>query len=417
MHLHVMQQVKRLFAWTDAYEETRNIDLHLLVAFRIVAEHGAAVTPKISLSDDELEDRETPVAVVFEMTPGFRAVKARLAKVIADALHCRFAWTGSLSGEEGTTAVFLGVEEHVDRARLLYELIEPDLRLITGKIGPIRGKGSGPGGAPSGDGLDFFIAQSNAMNDAVTWIGERLAQAELQATEASGLFFEFEDDAVIADDWALEMRGRGYTTVQLSDLAPDLPRDDWISDVALLELFDDDDADDDDADDDGEDEEEKDDEDLGEDLDDVDDVAGAGEESGLDLVLEIDVDEEWHPARTFMESCRVNFMSAVKDDEDPSLIRFGPDGWQLFYPVTGQWVGDPDAEKTALTSGLFFRVSRSIAELWVRELTATVLRGDDAPDCVMKEIDDCLADGFDVETAHQVVRMRWSNLPEELLTN
>ena len=38
MDLHLMQQVKRLFAWADANDDTRNMELHMQVAFGLLAE-------------------------------------------------------------------------------------------------------------------------------------------------------------------------------------------------------------------------------------------------------------------------------------------------------------------------------------------------------------------------------------------
>ena len=45
MDLHLMQLVKRLFAWADANDDTRNMELHMQVAFGLLAEQGAATKP------------------------------------------------------------------------------------------------------------------------------------------------------------------------------------------------------------------------------------------------------------------------------------------------------------------------------------------------------------------------------------
>ncbi|HHT32490.1 MAG TPA: hypothetical protein GX015_08095, partial [Corynebacterium sp.] len=143
MDLHLMQQVKRLFAWADANDDTRNMELHMQVAFGLLAEQGAATTPKHALTAAELDVRDRPVIRQIQLTQSYRWERAKLASRIAEGLHCRFIWIGSLTQEAPTVGCFIGCRPHADRARLLFEVMDPDLRLLTRFIGPPQGAGWG----------------------------------------------------------------------------------------------------------------------------------------------------------------------------------------------------------------------------------------------------------------------------------
>ena len=300
MDLHTMAQVKRLFAWADADDETRNMELHLEVAFRIVAEQVWQIERRSTMTREQLRERDDPKPVEVIMEPAYREQKARLGQLIAGALHCRFVWFGSLHRVGPTTAYFVGSAVHVDRARLLYELIEPDLRLLTRFIQPKAGKGTGPGGAPSADGMDFFRARSWAMQDLVTWIGARLTDIEAGVAARTGLADDFRIDARNIDGF-VDHLWRDAFDRGIEPGAPDLPLIDGIpytpdngedeedededefedgefadgeGDEPMFEL--DDDADDDDDDDDADDGDEDDDVDW-----DVDDEWEDDEESGF----------------------------------------------------------------------------------------------------------------------------------------
>lgn len=227
MDLHTMEQVKRLFAWADANDDTRNMELHLEVAFRIVAEQAWSIERRSTMTREQLRERDAPKNAQVFMEPAYREQKARLGQLIAGALHCRFVWFGALNRVGPTPGYFVGSAVHVDRARLLYELIEPDLRLLTRFVGPQAGKGTGAGGAPSGDGMDFFHCRSWAMQDAVTWVGARLTDIEAGVAARAGLADDFRIDALNIDGFvdhlwrdAIENGGEAG--------APDLPLVDGI---------------------------------------------------------------------------------------------------------------------------------------------------------------------------------------------
>ena len=222
-----MAQVKRLFAWADADDETRNMELHLEVAFRIVAEQVWQIERRSTMTREQLRERDDPKPVEVIMEPAYREQKARLGQLIAGALHCRFVWFGSLHRVGPTTAYFVGSAVHVDRARLLYELIEPDLRLLTRFIQPKAGKGTGPGGAPSADGMDFFRARSWAMQDLVTWIGARLTDIEAGVAARTGLADDFRIDARNIDGF-VDHLWRDAFDRGIEPGAPDLPLIDGI---------------------------------------------------------------------------------------------------------------------------------------------------------------------------------------------
>ena len=274
MDLHTMAQVKRLFAWADADDETRNMELHLEVAFRIVAEQVWQIERRSTMTREQLRERDDPKPVEVIMEPAYREQKARLGQLIAGALHCRFVWFGSLHRVGPTTAYFVGSAVHVDRARLLYELIEPDLRLLTRFIQPKAGKGTGPGGAPSADGMDFFRARSWAMQDLVTWIGARLTDIEAGVAARTGLADDFRIDARNIDGF-VDHLWRDAFDRGIEPGAPDLPLIDGIPYTP----------------DNGEDEE-------GEDEDEFEDgefADGEGDEPMFELDDDVDwdVDDEW----------------------------------------------------------------------------------------------------------------------------
>ncbi len=99
------------------------------------------------------------------------------------------------------------------------------------------------------------------------------------------------------------------------------------------------------------------------------------------------------------------------------MIRFGIGGGQLYFPAMGQWFRDDAAEKMATESGLFVQTTREDAEDWVFILEDPVEDGETRETLTVEsEIDKCLALGFDEDTALQIVRMRWANLPDALLS-
>lgn len=433
MDLYVMRQVKRLLASADAGDDTRNMDLHLEVAFRIVAEQGAAAAPKNHLNVEALEEREAPALRLVDLTPSYREQKARLAQLIAGALHCRFTWSGSLSQDGPTTGVFVGVALHADRARLLYELIEPDLRLLTRFVGPIEGKGQGPGGAPSGDGLDFFRSRSEAMFDLVTWLCGRLHEIEAAIAAAAGRTADFHDDAQLADAYMDHLWADDPGLIGSGAGRPDLPMVDGIPEERWDELFcaDDDDAGEDDEGEVGEyggDEDddfdysfdwEEDDEDDGDEDeeyegdDDVRVVADPAQTTIFDLgggVLVPNVEDVVESWVYFLED-------GASDDVGPCLIRFGAAGWQLYYPAMDEWFDEPVAKTLALESGLFSSVTERTATHWV-QLLANPLVGKEGYESwrVADEIAKCMAAGIDEDEARAVVRREWGNLPDALLT-
>lgn len=237
MDLHMMQQVKRLFAWADADDDTRNMELHLQVAFGLVAEQGGATQPKCTLTPADLDCRNWPVMREVQLTQAYRWERANLAMSIADALHCKFAWVGSLTQDSPTVGYFVGCGPHVDRVRLLFEVIDPDLRLLTRFIGPSVANRTGPEGAPSGDGLDFYHSRSQAMMDVVSWVGERLAEAETLVAARVGLVDDFAGDGEIARSYVEEMWGDTANMLATMEGLPDLPMVDGVSETRFDEFL------------------------------------------------------------------------------------------------------------------------------------------------------------------------------------
>ncbi|WP_290292054.1 hypothetical protein [Corynebacterium hansenii] len=511
-----MQQVKRLFAWADADDETRNMELHMQVAFGLLAEQGRTTQPKWQLSEDELEARERPLVRDVQLTQAYRWERAALATKIARSLHCSFAWIGSLTQDAPTVGLFVGCAPHVDRARLLFELIDPDLRLLTRFIGPPDGKGTGPNGAPSGDGMDFYRSRSSAMLDVAVWVGERLHETEALAAARGGLINDFAVDLQLAERYVDEMWGDTVNVLARTEGLPDLPMVDglpaerfreFMEEIEELEelagegLDDDDDAEDDEFDDDadfdeddefdecddpdgdaggesygginfgilfggndeGEDEDDGDDEDEegedGEEGEDADEEEGAAPEEwekewdeavigdasqGLEDSEEPgedDVDGVWRDAEDAGENLGdvplfslfdveppaessiidATWVYFVEDEEgndvDPCLIRFGAAGWQLYYPAMDEWFGDPVLEEMALESGLFRSATREEAEDWVDLLADPFAEVEGVTRrSVSGEVEKCMEDGMDEETARHVVRLRWGNLPDALLS-
>lgn len=475
-----MQQVKRLFAWADAHDDTRNMELHMQVAFGLLAEQGATTTPKRVLDDEQLEQREQPLLREVQLSQAFRWERAALATKIAGALHCSFIWIGSLTQEVPTLGYFVGCAPHVDRARLLFEVMDPDLRLLTRFIGPIAGKGTGPGGAPSGDGMDYYRSRSAAMIDVVSWIGERLFETEALAAARAGLVGDFAEDCQAADRYVDDMWGDTANVLARAEGLPDLPMVDglpaerfreFLEELDELEATEDEDAEDTDEHDSGfedpdydpdadpdddfdysfdfldEDDEDEEDEEGEED----EDEEGDAEEGGADDDAEdgdtdesedeyFEGDEDFAPSSTgclplfdlpgagypsespvestIADATWVYFIEGqIGEDVDPCLIRFGIGGWQLYFPAMGQWFRDDAAEKMATESGLFVQTTREDAEDWVFILEDPAEDGETGETLTVEsEIDKCLALGFDEDTARQIVRMRWANLPDALLS-
>lgn len=456
-----MQQVKRLFTWADADDDTRNMELHIQVAFGLLSEQGRTTQPKRLLSEDELEARERPLIREVQLTQAYRWERAALATKIARSLHCSFAWIGSLTQDAPTVGLFVGCAPHVDRARLLFELIDPDLRLLTRFIGPPDGKGTGPNGAPSGDGMDFYRSRSSAMLDVAEWIGERLYETEALAAARGGLINDFAVDLLLAERFVDEMWGDTVNVLARTEGLPDLPMVDGLPAERFREFMDeveeleelagqglDDDDDDGDAEDDEYDEDAEFDEDdfdefdeygeygeEGEDADeggeDADEEEGAfaderddewdeedaGEHFG-DVPLFSLFDEEPPAESSIIDATWVYFVEDEEgNDVDPCLIRFGAAGWQLYYPAMDEWFGDPVLEKMALESGLFRSATREEAEDWVNMLADPLAEVAGATRrSVIGEVRKCMEDGMDEETARHVVRLRWGNLPDALLS-
>lgn len=439
MDLHLMQQVKRLFAWADAYDDTRNMELHMQVAFGLLAEQGRTTQRKYQLAEDERDAREQVLMREVQLTQAYRWERAALATRIALGVHCSFVWVGSLTQEEPTTGYFVGCAPHVDRARLLFEVIDPDLRLLTRLIGPPEGKGTGPGGVPSGDGMDFYRSRSSAMLDVVEWIGERLHETEALAAARGGLVGDFAGDRQLAETSVDEMWGDTVNLLARAEGRPDLPMVDGLPAERFREFLDeldeleqlaqeDDDDGADDDDDEGVAHDEGDDGGYGEGYDDDEDdeeVEDWAPEMDDDTLSLFDVDAA-APEGPAQEGPRLSFDAATwvyfieaewGDDVDPCLIRFGAGGWQLYFPARGQWFRDDVAEKMAMESGLFVRTTRDKAEEWVDILENPSDDEDTGePRTVESEIAKCLELGFDEETARHVVRMRWANLPDALLS-
>ena len=446
MDLHLMQQVKRLFAWADANDDTRNMELHMQVAFGLLAEQGAATTPKHALTAAELDVRDRPVIRQIQLTQSYRWERAKLASRIAEGLHCRFIWIGSLTQEAPTVGCFIGCRPHADRARLLFEVMDPDLRLLTRFIGPPQGAGWGASGPPPASARQYFASRSAAMLDVINWTYERLYETEVLAASRKGLADDFAEDRRLADEFVDEMWGDTMSVYDLGAGQPDYPMVDglpaerfqeFLDELAELEAAEEEDADeevsefedpdydpdvdpdadpDDDfdysfdfLDEDEEDEEDEDDEDF--------------VPSSTGCLPLFDLPGAGYPSESPVESTIadatwVYFIEGqIGEDVDPCLIRFGIGGWQLYFPAMGQWFRDDAAEKMATESGLFVQTTREDAEEWVFILEDPV-EDDDTGETltVESEIDKCLALGFDEDTARQFVRMRWANLPDALLS-
>ena len=446
MDLHLMQQVKRLFAWADANDDTRNMELHMQVAFGLLAEQGAATTPKHALTAAELDVRDRPVIRQIQLTQSYRWERAKLASRIAEGLHCRFIWIGSLTQEAPTVGCFIGCRPHADRARLLFEVMDPDLRLLTRFIGPPQGAGWGASGPPPASARQYFASRSAAMLDVINWTYERLYETEVLAASRKGLADDFAEDRRLADEFVDEMWGDTMSVYDLGAGQPDYPMVDglpaerfqeFLDELAELEAAEEEDADeevsefedpdydpdvdpdadpDDDfdysfdfLDEDEEDEEDEDDEDF--------------VPSSTGCLPLFDLPGAGYPSESPVESTIadatwVYFIEGqIGEDVDPCLIRFGIGGWQLYFPAMGQWFRDDAAEKMATESGLFVQTTREDAEEWVFILEDPV-EDDDTGETltVESEIDKCLALGFDEDTARQIVRMRWANLPDALLS-
>lgn len=440
-----MQQVKRLFAWVDADDETRNMELHMQIAFGLLAEQGRMTQPKWQLSVDELEVRERPLIREVQLTQAYRWERAALATKIARGLHCCFVWIGSLTQDEPTVGFFVGCAPHVDRARLLFELIDPDLRLLTRFLRPPEGKGTGPNGAPSADGMDFYRSRSSAMLDVALWGGERLQETEALAAARSGLVGDFAADLQLAERFVDEMWGDTVNVLARTEGLPDLPMVDglpaarfreFMEEIAQLEEpagegFEGDDVedDDDDDDDDGWDVEDCDEDDVEEDEweDDWECADDDGEPGDVEDAREhfsdmrplplfdvFDPNPDAQPSVT--DATWVYFIEDDADDADgPCLIRFGAGGWQLYYPAMNEWFGDPVLEKMALESGLFRSATRAEAEEWVDALADPEAASGKSGRSVLGEVEKCMEGGLDEESARELVRMRWGNLPDLLL--
>lgn len=455
MDLHLMQQVKRLFAWADANDDTRNMELHMQVAFGLLAEQGAATTPKHALTAAELDVRDRPVIRQIQLTQSYRWERAKLASRIAEGLHCRFIWIGSLTQEAPTVGCFIGCRPHADRARLLFEVMDPDLRLLTRFIGPPQGAGWGASGPPSASARQYFASRSAAMLDVINWTYERLYETEVLAASRNGLADDFAEDRRLADEFVDEMWGDTMSVYDLGAGQPDYPMVDGLPAERFQEFleeleefeggeegadeevagedggvdlvadpdddfdysFDWEDDDEEDEGEEGEDEKDEDDDDAGE-------FGGApqlftGSVPLFDLPDLVGPSRAESPAESSISDATwVYFIEDEWDEDvDPCLIRFGAGGWQLYYPAMGQWYRDDAAEEMALESGLFVRTSRVDAEEWA-DILANPSDDEDTgePRTVESEIDKCLALGFDEGTARQVVRMRWANLPDALLS-
>lgn len=478
MDLHLMQQVKRLFAWADANDDTRNMELHMQVAFGLLAEQGAATTPKHALTAAELDVRDRPVIRQIQLTQSYRWERAKLASRIAEGLHCRFIWIGSLTQEAPTVGCFIGCRPHADRARLLFEVMDPDLRLLTRFIGPPQGAGWGASGPPPASARQYFASRSAAMLDVINWTYERLYETEVLAASRKGLADDFAEDRRLADEFVDEMWGDTMSVYDLGAGQPDYPMVDglpaerfkeFLDELEELEAAEDEDAagadeggsgfedpyydpdvdPDADPDDDFDysfdflDEDEEGDED--------EDEVGDAEEGGADDDAEngdtdesedefFEGDEDFAPSSTgclplfdlpgagypsespvestIADATWVYFIEGqIGEDVDPCLIRFGIGGWQLYFPAMGQWFRDDAAEKMATESGLFVQSTREDAEDWVFILEDPAEDGETGETLTVEsEIDKCLALGFDEDTARQVVRMRWANLPDALLS-
>ena len=468
MDLHLMTQVKRLFAWADADDDTRNMELHLQVVFGLLAEQGATATPRHALTAEELDTRDRPVIRQIQLTHSYRWERAKLASRIAEGLHCRFIWIGSLTQEAPTVGCFIGCRPHADRARLLFEVMDPDLRLLTRFIGPSRGAGWGASGPPPASAHRYFESRSAAMLDVINWTYERLYETEVLAASRRGLAGDFAEDRRLADEFVDEMWGDTMSVYDMGAGQPDYPMVDglpaerfreFLEELEELEAAEDEDAGgadegdsgfedsdydpdvdpdadpDDDfdysfdwEDDDEKDEGEEDDEEGEDEEDEHDDDAGefgGAPQLFADSVPLFDLPDLLGPSRaespadsSIADATWVYFIEDEWDEDvDPCLIRFGAGGWQLYYPAMGQWYRDDAAEEMALESGLFVRTNRVDAEEWV-DILANPSDDEDTgePRTVEAEIDKCLALGFDEDTARQVVRMRWANLPDALLS-
>ncbi|WP_146780617.1 hypothetical protein [Corynebacterium xerosis] len=469
MDLHLMQLVKRLFAWADANDDTRNMELHMQVAFGLLAEQGAATTPKHALTAAELDVRDRPVIRQIQLTQSYRWERAKLASRIAEGLHCRFLWIGSLTQEAPTVGCFIGCRPHADRARLLFEVMDPDLRLLTRFIGPPQGAGWGASGPPPASARQYFASRSAAMLDVINWTYERLYETEVLAASRKGLADDFAEDRRLADEFVDEMWGDTMSVYDLGAGQPDYPMADglpaerfqeFLDELAELEAAEEEDADeevsefeDPDYDPDVDPDADPDDDfdysfdflDEDEEGDEDEDEEGDAEEGGADDDAEDgDTDEsedeyfapsstgclplfdlpgagypsESPAGSTIADATWVYFIEGqIGEDVDPCLIRFGIGGWQLYFPAMGQWFRDDAAEKMATESGLFVQTTREDAEDWVFILEDPVEDGETGETLTVEsEIDKCLALGFDEDTARQVVRMRWANLPDALLS-
>lgn len=484
MDLHLMQLVKRLFAWADANDDTRNMELHMQVAFGLLAEQGAATTPKHALTAAELDVRDRPVIRQIQLTQSYRWERAKLASRIAEGLHCRFLWIGSLTQEAPTIGCFIGCRPHADRARLLFEVMDPDLRLLTRFIGPPQGAGWGASGPPPASARQYFASRSAAMLDVINWTYERLYETEVLAASRKGLADDFAEDRRLADEFVDEMWGDTMSVYDLGAGQPDYPMVDglpaerfqeFLDELAELEAAEEEDADeevsefedpdydpdvDPDADPDDDfdysfdflDEDEEDEEGVeDEEGDEGEDEEGDAEEGGADDDAEdgdtdesedeyFEGDEDFAPSSTgclplfdlpgagypsespagstIADATWVYFIEGqIGEDVDPCLIRFGIGGWQLYFPAMGQWFRDDAAEKMATESGLFVQTTREDAEDWVFILEDPAEDGETGETLTVEsEIDKCLALGFDEDTARQVVRRRWANLPDALLS-
>ena len=460
MDLHLMTQVKRLFAWADADDDTRNMELHLQVVFGLLAEQGATATPRHALTAEELDTRDRPVIRQIQLTHSYRWERAKLASRIAEGLHCRFIWIGSLTQEAPTVGCFIGCRPHADRARLLFEVMDPDLRLLTRFIGPPQGAGWGASGPPPASARQYFASRSAAMLDVINWTYERLYETEVLAASRKGLADDFAEDRRLADEFVDEMWGDTMSVYDLGAGQPDYPMVDglpaerfqeFLEELEGLEAAEDEDAggtgegdsgfEDPDYDPDAD---PDDDFDYSFDfLDEDEDDAGGGAEDHADEDVEgeyCEDDEEFDPSSTdslplfdlpgagypsespaestIADATWVYFIEGqIGEGVDPCLIRFGIGGWQLYFPAMGQWFRDDAAEKMATESGLFVQTTREDAEDWVFILEDPA-EDDDTGEklTVESEIDKCLALGFDEDTARQVVRMRWANLPDALLS-
>lgn len=439
MDLHLMQQVKRLFAWADANDDTRNMELHMQVAFGLLAEQGAATTPKHALTAAELDVRDRPVIRQIQLTQSYRWERAKLASRIAEGLHCRFIWIGSLTQEAPTVGCFIGCRPHADRARLLFEVMDPDLRLLTRFIGPPQGAGWGASGPPPASARQYFASRSAAMLDVINWTYERLYETEVLAASRKGLADDFAEDRRLADEFVDEMWGDTMSVYDLGAGQPDYPMVDglpaerfqeFLEELEELEAAEDEEGEEDDEDEDEEGDAEEggaDDDAEDGDTDESEDEYFEDDEdfapSSTGCLPLFDLPGAGYPSESPVESTIadatwVYFIEGqIGEDVDPCLIRFGIGGWQLYFPAMGQWFRDDAAEKMATESGLFVQTTREDAEDWVFILEDPAEDGETGETLTVEsEIDKCLALGFDEDTARQIVRMRWANLPDALLS-